>query len=120
MATSEAAETTEKNQGDESSTDGMNRLRLTGTPERTISIDPAGDVVFSIDGTALQVSSKVLCVASAYFRAMFGPNFSEGRSLLQRCVLFKYHTEQYTELLEQWGTKLAGLPSRRGQSCSSY
>lgn len=45
------------------------------------AIDPDGDVVLVLEGAELQVSSKVLSVASAVFKAMFGPHFVEGSDL---------------------------------------
>jgi hypothetical protein len=53
-------------------------------PSPTIKVDPAGDVILKVGDVSLLVSSKVLMVASTYFRALFGPNFSEGESLNRR------------------------------------
>ena len=49
--------------------------------DRRIDINPAGGVLFNVNGTELRTSSKVLCVISQYFRNMFRP---EGRALAQR------------------------------------
>ncbi|KAI9871679.1 MAG: hypothetical protein M1830_002623 [Pleopsidium flavum] len=46
-----------------------------------IVIDPDGDIIFVLEETELRVSSKVLSVASAVFKAMFGPHFLEGSDL---------------------------------------
>lgn len=89
---------------------GGNRRENETTAESTVTIDPAGDVLFNIDGTALQVSSKVLCVASGYFRAMFGPNFSEGRSLVQQCVALAPDHEPDTDFTESGAQSLPVLP----------
>ncbi len=50
-------------------------------PEISEIIDPEGDVVLVLDRTELQVSSKVLGLASPVFKAMFSPSFSEGKEL---------------------------------------
>lgn len=44
-------------------------------------IDPNGDVVLVLEATELQVSSKVLSLASQVFKAMFGPYFAEGHAI---------------------------------------
>ena len=46
-----------------------------------IVIDSDGDVILVLAGTELQVSTKVLGVASPVFKAMFGPHFLEGTEL---------------------------------------
>ncbi|KAI9879373.1 MAG: hypothetical protein M1830_008671 [Pleopsidium flavum] len=46
-----------------------------------IVIDPDGDIIFVLEETELRVSSKVLSVASAVFKAMFSPHFLEGNNL---------------------------------------
>ena len=47
-----------------------------------VVVDPDGDVILVFDaGTEVQVSSKVLSVASPVFKAMFGPRFLEGQDL---------------------------------------
>jgi len=46
-----------------------------------VAIDPDGDTIFVLEGTELQVSSKVLSLASVVFTAMFGPHFLEGKHL---------------------------------------
>lgn len=53
----------------------------TATEISKLTIDPDGDVVLVLDSTELQVSSKVLSVASSVFKAMFGPHFQEGQDL---------------------------------------
>ena len=42
-------------------------------------MDPEGDVILVLGDVGLQVSSKVLSVASPVFKAMFGPHFAEGQ-----------------------------------------
>ena len=42
-------------------------------------MDPEGDVILMLDGCELQVSSKILSLASPVFKAMFGPRFAEGQ-----------------------------------------
>ena len=50
------------------------------TLPKNIIIDPDGDVVLVLEGAELQVSSKVLSLASNVFKAMFGPYFAEGKA----------------------------------------
>ena len=44
----------------------------------TTIVDPDGDVMLELSNITLRVSSKVLSLASPVFKAMLGPNFSEG------------------------------------------
>jgi hypothetical protein len=58
----------------------------TDTP-RHVKFDSSGDVLLSVGpspASTFLVSSKVLSTASSVFKAMFGPNFSEGSSLNER------------------------------------
>ena len=55
-----------------------------------IKIDPVGDVRIMLkQNTTLQVSSKVLCLASKVFSAMLQPGFEEGTALAEngKCEL---------------------------------
>ncbi|ETS86243.1 hypothetical protein PFICI_00071 [Pestalotiopsis fici W106-1] len=52
-----------------------------------VSVDPKGDVILQVNASpqstarSFLVSSKVLCLASDYFVAMFNSRFAEGRRL---------------------------------------
>lgn len=46
----------------------------------SVVVDREGDVIFLLEGFEIQVSSKVLSLASPVFTAMFGPSFVEGNS----------------------------------------
>lgn len=43
------------------------------------AIDPEGDIILICGEAELQVSSKVLSLASPVFKALFSPNFAEGQ-----------------------------------------
>ena len=43
-----------------------------------IAIDPEGDVLLELADRQLQVSSKLMSIASTVFKALFGPAFAEG------------------------------------------
>ena len=51
---------------------------------QVIKLQESGDVILKLDGQAIQVSSKILSVASPYFRGLFSPRFSEGQALKDR------------------------------------
>lgn len=53
----------------------------TSTESSKVVVDPEGDVILVVNITELQVSSKVLSVASDVFKAMFSPHFQEGQDL---------------------------------------
>ena len=47
---------------------------------KTLTVmDPEGDIILVLGDVGLQVSSKVLSLASPVFKAMFGPHFAEGQ-----------------------------------------
>ena len=52
-------------------------------PPKAVSIDPEGDVYLMVGDTELQVSSKVLSLASKVFKALFQVNFQEGAKLAE-------------------------------------
>ena len=45
-----------------------------------IAIDPQGDAYLGLAERQLQVSSKLMSIASTVFKALFGPDFAEGSS----------------------------------------
>lgn len=51
------------------------------TLSKSIVVDCEGDVILLLEDHEIQVSSKVLGLASPVFKAMFSPSFAEGRSL---------------------------------------
>ena len=57
---------------------------VTSTTQQDCIVDSDGDVLLDCGGTPtyqIQVSSKVLSLASKVFAAMLGPNFQEGQPL---------------------------------------
>ena len=56
-------------------------------------IDPEGDVIFICGETELQVSSKVLSLASPVFNALFGPRFAEGQLTPSKPIRIDLHDD---------------------------
>lgn len=56
-------------------------------------IDPDGDVIFICGETELQVSSKVLSLASPVFKALFSPNFAEGQPTSSKTIHIHLHDD---------------------------
>jgi hypothetical protein len=52
--------------------------------------DPSGDVMLIVGSNKgkIQVSSKVLRLASPVFKALLGPNFKEGIELTKRYIVY--------------------------------
>ena len=56
-------------------------------------IDPQGDVILICGEIELQVSSKVLSLASPVFQALFGPNFAEGQPTSSKASRIQLHDD---------------------------
>ena len=60
----------------------------TSNPELLhVAIDPEGDACLGLAERQLQVSSKLMSIASTVFKALFGPNFAEGSSRLSEITI---------------------------------
>ena len=56
-------------------------------------IDPGGDVILVCGRTELQVSSKVLGLASPVFEALFSPKFAEGQPTSSKTNRIQLHDD---------------------------
>lgn len=56
-------------------------------------IDSEGDIILICGKTELQVSSKVLGLASSVFTALFGPNFAEGQAISSKASRIQLHDD---------------------------
>ena len=56
-------------------------------------IDPEGDIILVCGKTELQVSSKVLKLASPVFTALFSPNFAEGQAISSKTSRIQLHDD---------------------------
>ena len=56
-------------------------------------IDPEGDLILVRGKTELQVSSKVLRLASPVFTALFGPSFAEGQNTSGKTSSIELHDD---------------------------
>ncbi|KAM0794205.1 hypothetical protein BDR22DRAFT_827139 [Usnea florida] len=56
-------------------------------------IDPEGDLILVCGKTELQVSSKVLRLASLVFTALFGPSFAEGQNTSGKTSSIELHDD---------------------------
>ncbi|CAD6572004.1 MAG: hypothetical protein ASARMPREDX12_004854 [Alectoria sarmentosa] len=56
-------------------------------------IDPEGDVILVCGKTEIQVSSKVLSLASPVFKALFSPNFAEGQPTSSQVSRIRLHDD---------------------------
>ena len=56
-------------------------------------IDPEGDIVLVCGKTELQVSSKVLRLASPVFTTLFGPKFAEGQATSRKASRIQLHDD---------------------------
>ncbi len=61
-------------------------------------IDPDGDVIFICGEIELQVSSKVLSLASPVFKALFSPNFAEGQPTSSKAIHIHLHDDDAESL----------------------
>ena len=56
-------------------------------------IDPEGDIILVCGKTEIQVSSKVLRLASPVFTALFGPSFAEGQATSSKARRIQFHDD---------------------------
>ena len=82
-------------------------------------IDPEGDYIFVCGETEIQVSSKVLSLASPVFSALFSPRFAEGQPTQNKPTRIKLYDDDpesmrfMCAILHHKSTRLSAMAMKR-------